>query len=164
MRRNVHLGVKDAGRRLDDAGEAVVGLNLEDLALGVGEDGEEVDEDILGLHVDHEGEGQGLGLAGGDFDIVADGRQVAEDAGAQGRVLGQRLGGGQHAADEGQLDGALLVVLHLDDRPRWVAVDELDAQARVREVRGDIDLQVRGRGAGVGVKLRIFWLSFRLTC
>lgn len=158
--RNVHLGVKDAGRGLDDAGKAAVGLDLEDLTLRAGQDSEEVDDDILGLHVQDEREGQGLSLAGGDLDVVADGRQVAEDASAQGRILGQRLGGGQHPADEGKLDRPVLQVLHLNDRPRRVAVDELDTEARVGEVCGDVDLQFGDRGAGVRVKLRILWLLF----
>lgn len=79
---NVHLRVEDAGGGLDNAGQTAVSLDLEDLTLGVGKDSEEFDNDILGLHVQDKREGQGLSLAGGDLDIVADGRQVAEDTGA----------------------------------------------------------------------------------
>lgn len=135
-------------------------LDLEDVTLGVGKDGEQVDNDILRLHVQDEGEGQGLGLAGGDLDVVADGGQVAEDTGPLGGIFGQRLGGGQHSTNEGKLDRLILKVLHLDDRPCRVAVDELDTETRVGEVRGNIDLQVGGV-ASVRVCLRILWLLFK---
>lgn len=90
---DVHLRVKDTGRGLDDASQAVVGLDLEDLTLGVPDDCDEVDNNILGLHVQDERERQGLGLASRDLDVVLDSRQVAKDAGIWVRILGERLCG-----------------------------------------------------------------------
>lgn len=159
----IHLRVEDAGGGLDNAGNATVGIDLEDLTLGVGKDSEEVDDDILGLHVQHEGEGQRLSLSGGNLHIVADSGQVAEDTSSCGRILRQWLGSGQRSTNKGKLDRSILKVLHLNDRPRGVAIDELNTEARVGEVRGDIDLQVGGLGGVVGVGLGILWLLIE-TC
>ena len=158
---DIHLRVKDAGGRLDNAGQTAVSLDLEDLTLGIGKDSEQVDDDILGLHVQDKGERQRLGLSGGDLDIVADGRQVAKDTGAPRRIFRQGLGSGQHSTNEGKLDWSLLEVLHLDNCLCWVAVDKLDTKARIGEVCGDIDLQVGGLRTGVRSGLRILWLLSR---
>lgn len=134
-------------------------LDLEDLALGVSDDGQKVDNDILGLHVQHERERQGLGLASGDLNVVLDSGQVAKDPGRWWRILGQRLCGGQRSADEGELDWLVLMVRDFDDRLCRVPVDELDTKARVGEVCGDIDLQVGNIRSGIGRSLCILGLQ-----
>jgi hypothetical protein len=48
---DIHLGVKEAGRSLDDGGSGVDGLDLVDTSLGIGEDGDKLDVDVLGVHV-----------------------------------------------------------------------------------------------------------------
>lgn len=142
---NIHLRVKDAGRRLNNAGQTTVRLNLEDLVLLVGDDGQEVEDDILGLHIQHEGVRQGASLAGANVDVVAHSGQVAQDTGRRGRILGERLCGRQHTTDKDHVDGALLVVCNFNNGPGGVAIDELDAKGRVGERGGDINLQIRGR-------------------
>lgn len=142
--RNVHLGVKNAGRRLDNAGQAAVSFDLEGAVLLVTNNGDEVENNILRLHVESERERQGAGLAGSNIDIIAQGRQVAEDAGRGGSILGQWLRGREHAADKDEIDGTLLMVGDLDDRPGRVAVHELDAKVRVGEGRLDVDVQLWG--------------------
>lgn len=137
---DVHLGVKDAGGGLDDASQTVVSLDLEDLALGVSDDGQKADNNILGLHVQNERERQRLGLASRDLDVVLDSGQVAEDTGHWARILRQWLCGRQRSADEGKVNWLVLMIRDLDDRLGRVPVDELDTKARVGEVRGDIDL------------------------
>lgn len=156
---DVHLGVKDAGGGLDDASQTVVSLDLEDLTLGVSDNGQKADNNILGLHVQNERERQRLGLASRNLDVVLDSGQVAKDTGHWVRILRQWLCGRQRSADEGKLDWLILMVRDLDDRLGRVPVDELDTKARVGEVRGDIDLQVGNIRSGIGRGLRILWLQ-----
>lgn len=150
---NSHLRVKDAGGGLDDAGRAAVDLDLEDLTGGVGDDGEEVNDDVLGVHVQDEVEGEGLLLAGGNRDVVPDGCQVADDIGASGRALGQLLGGAEGTADEGDVNGAILLVLDVDQCLGDLAVDELDTKdVGFREGSRDISLELSlDRGGGRSV-------------
>jgi hypothetical protein len=136
-----------------------VRLDLEDLTLGVRDDGQEVDNNILGLHVQDERERQRLLLAGGDLDVVLDSGQVAKDTSHRVCILRQWLCGGQRSAHEGKLDRLILVVGDLDDRLSGVPIDELDTKARVGEVRGDIDLQVGNLSSGVGRGLCILGLQ-----
>lgn len=126
---DVHLGVKDAGGGLDDGSQAVVSLDLEDLTLGVSDDSQKADNNILGLHVQNERERQRLGLASRNLDLVLDSGQVAKDTGPGGRILRQWLCGRQRSADEGKLDWLNLMVRDLDDRLGRVPVDELDTKA-----------------------------------
>lgn len=159
-RAGLHLRVKLAGRGLDNVGGAAVDLDLEDLAGGrVGDDGEELHEDVLGHHVEDELEGKLVLLAGGDRDIIPDSRQVAEDGGVGGRVLGKRLGGLEHATDKGNVNWVLLVVGDLNQRLGDTAVDELDAEdVGIGEGRLNVGLELglldRDRGDGLGVDLR----------
>jgi hypothetical protein len=143
-RRLLHLRVEEAGRRLDDAGGATVGLDLEDGALRPADDGEQLEDDVLGVHVEDEVEGQGLLLAGLDLGLVVDGRQVAQDAGAGGRAFGQRLGGEQTASHPRYRQRAIFLVGDLNQRLGRPAIDELDAEdVRVGEGGGDVRLQLR---------------------
>lgn len=155
---NVHLGVEDAGGGLNDAGQAAVSLNLEELTLGVRHEGDEIDNNILRLHIQDERERQRLGLAGGDLGIVLDSGQVAKDSSHRIRILRQRLCGRQRSSDEAKPDWLILVVCDLDDRLSGMSVDELDTKARVGEVRGDINLQVGNLRSSVGRGLRILRL------
>lgn len=130
-------------------------LNLEDLVLAVADDGHEVQNDILGLHVQDKGVGQRAGLASVNVEIVGYGRQVAQNASGRVHVLGQSLGGGQHAANEGDVDGPIFVVLDLNDCLGGVAVDELDAKVRVGEDGANVDLQTGAVGGRCGRVLRL---------
>lgn len=150
---NVHLRVKDAGRRLHNAGQTAVRLNLEDLVLLVGDDGQEVEDNVLRLHIQHEGVGQSASLAGTNVDIVAHGRQVAQNTGGGRRILGERLCRCQHTTNEDHVDGALLVVRDFDHGAGRVTIDELDAEVRVGESRGDVNLQLRGLSGGRSLRI-----------
>lgn len=156
---NVHLGVEDAGGGLDDCSQTVVSLDLEDLALGVSDDGQKADHNILRLHVQNERERQRLSLASRNLDVVLDRRKVAKDTGHRGRILRQWLCGRKRSTDEGKLNGLVLMVRDLDDRLSRVPVDKLDTKARVGEMRGDIDLQVGNFRSGIRRGLRILWLQ-----
>lgn len=132
-------------------------LDLKDLTGGVGDDGEELDDDVLGVHVQDKVEGEGLLLAGGDRDVVPDGRQVADDIGASRGALGQLPVRAESTADEGDVNGAILLVLDVNQRLGDLAVDELDAKdVGFGEGSRDISLELslgrrRGRRiAGLG--------------
>lgn len=141
------MGVKDVSGSLDDAGHAVVGGDLEDLAALVGDDGQELESNILRHHVQHEVEGHGVLGTGGDGDVVAHSCQVAQDGGVGRRICGQRLGSRERSANEGDVDGAILVVGDLDQGLGWPAVDQLDAEdVRLREGCLDVDLEVGAYG------------------
>lgn len=125
-------------------------LDLEDLVLVISENGQDVEDNILGLHVLHKGEGQGTCLAGLNVHVVAQGRQIAQDTGLGRSVLGERLGGRQHAAEEDHVDRSLLIVDNLNHGLGRVPVHKLDTECRVRESRRDVNLQIRGFGARRG--------------
>lgn len=76
-----HLGIEEARGGLDDAYNLIVDTDGEDL-VGSSQDGtDEVQANILRLHVEDEGVGKGLLLAGGDGGLVLDSREVAQDGG-----------------------------------------------------------------------------------
>jgi len=142
----LHLGVEDAGRSLHNRSRAAVGLNLEDLALVVGDDGREVEDDILGGHVQGKGIRHNVLLAGGDLDAIAKPRQVADDGDRLGGALGQRLGGLEVSADKGNVDRAFLLVGDLDQGLGGATVDELDTKdVGLGEGRLNVELEVGDR-------------------
>lgn len=151
---DVHLRVKDAGRGLNNADGLVGGLDLEDLVRAVGDDGHDVEADVLGVHVEGERVRQGLLLAGGDGGLVLDGAEVAQDAGGRVRVGGELLQRVQGAAQEHDLDGLGLVVGDVHHGLGRAAVDELHAEdVGLGEGGGDIGLQLdRGRATGIGIE------------
>lgn len=152
------MGIKDVSGSLDDAGDAVVGLDLEDLAGLVGDDGQELQADVLRHHVENEVEGHGVLGTGGDGDVVADGRQVAEDGGRSRGVCGQRLGGHELAADEGDVDGASFVVGDVNEGLGGPAIDQLDAEdVGLGEGGFNVGLEVGAYG-GLGAGARIVGL------
>ena len=151
---NSHLRVEEAGGSLDDGDDVVVDLDLVEVIGGGDDDAGQLEADILGQHVEDEGVGDGLLLAGGDGGLVSDGGQVADDAGGDGGVGGQLLGGVQGAADEGEGDGLVLVVGDLDDGFGGPAVDQLDAEdVGVGEGPDDVGLELGDSGdAGIFVQ------------
>lgn len=124
-----------------------------DVALGVGDDSDKTEENILRLHVEGKGEGELLLLAGGDLEVVLDGRQVADDGLVGGLLGGELLGGGEGASDKGDLDGAIVAVVDLDDGLCGTTVDELDAKdVGLGEAGADIGLKggdIGRRGVGI---------------
>ena len=165
VKRSLHLGVKQAGGRLDDARRAAVGLDLEDLVGGrVGDDGDQLHENILRHHVEDELEGELVLLAGGDRDVVPDGRQVADDGGRGRGILGQRLGRLERATDKGHVNWRVLMVGNLDQRLGDTAVDNLDAEdVGIGKGRLNVGLELglldRNGGDGLGVDLERLHVS-----
>lgn len=152
---DAHLGVKEAHGSLDDGGQVVKGRDLEDVALGAGDDSGELDADVLGLHVEGEGVGEALALAGGDLDVVLDGGEVVDDALVGGGVLGEVLGGDEGAGNEGDLQGPVLAVVDLDEGVGRAAVDQLDTEdVGLGEGRGDLGVEHGGvSGGGTGLSI-----------
>lgn len=136
------MRIEEAGGSLDNGGAALVSRDLEDGALGVGEDGEEAQTDILGHHVEHKRVRERLGLARLNLQAVLHDRQVAHDALVGGDVLGEVLGRPQRAIGEEELDGAVFVVGDLDEGRRGAAIDQLEAE----------DVGVGERGSDVGIE------------
>lgn len=163
--RSLHLGVKQAGGRLDDARGAAVGLDLEDLVGGrVGDNGDQLHDDILRHHVEDELEGELVLLAGGDRDVVPDGRQVADDGGGGRGVIGQRLGRLERATNKGHVNWRVLMVGNLDQCLGDTAVDDLDAEdVGIGEGRLNVGLELglldRNGGDGLGVDLERLHVS-----
>lgn len=142
MGRNLHLRVKEAGGGLDNGSLAIVSGDLEDVALFVGEDGQQTQANILRHHVEGKRVRDRLGLAGLDLQAVLHGREVAHDALVGGSALGQVVGGPQSAIGKDDLDGVVLLVGDLDQSGRGSAVDQLDAQ----------DVRIGERGPDVGIE------------
>jgi hypothetical protein len=133
---NLHLRVKPANRRLNNADSLVVDLARVDLAGGALEHGGEVQAQVLGVHLGRERVGEGLLLAGGDADAVLLRGEVLEHLGLVGL-------GGERAADDQDLDGLGLLVVDIEDGAGRVAVDELHAEDLcLREGGGDVDVEV----------------------
>lgn len=125
---DAHLRVKEAGRGLNDGGGSVVSLELVDIAVGVGDNSNKLEKDILGLHVEGEGERKLLLLTSLNGEVVRDSSQVTDDALVGGLVSGKLLGGSELATNEGDLDGSLVAVLDLNNSLGRSAIDKLDAK------------------------------------
>lgn len=107
---------------------------------------------ILRLHVEDEGVGQGLLLAGGNGGLVLDGGQVAQDGGVGRGVRARLLGRHELAAQEGDLDGAVLIVGDIDDSLGWAAVDQFHAEdVGLGESSNDLGIQPQFRSVGNGL-------------
>lgn len=150
------MRVKEAGGSLDNGGAALIGRDLEDGALGVGEDSEEAQTDILRVHVEHKRVRERLCLARLNLQAVLHDSQVAHDALVGGDVVGEVLGSPQAAVGEEELDGAIFVVGDLDEGSRGAAIDQLEAE----------DVGVGERGSDIGIQdggLNL-WLNRLLIC
>ena len=134
---SIHLWVKDAGGGLDDGDGLVVGGNGEEVVLLVLDHGDELQTEVLGVHLGGEAIGQRLLLAGGDLQAIALAGEVAQDLSLVALVLDQR------AADNGDGDGLGLLVVDGQAGLGRVAVDQLDAEdLRLREAGGNGDLEI----------------------
>jgi hypothetical protein len=125
---SLHLGVEDASRSLNDADGLVGDLDLEDLTSGVGDNSHHLQTNILGLHVENEGERKRLLLSRRDCGLVTDSAQVTDDAGGRVGVGGKGLQRLKVAAHECNLDGVLLVVRDVHHGLCRAAVDQLHSK------------------------------------
>jgi hypothetical protein len=131
-----HLWVEPANGSLNNADGLVVDLAGVDLAGGALEHCGEVQAQVLGVHLGRERVGEGFLLACRDADAVLLGGEVLEDLGLVGL-------GGEGAADDHDLDGLGLLVVHIEDGAGGVAIDELHAEDLcVGEGGGDVDIEV----------------------
>lgn len=128
--------------------------NLMQVALGAGHDSGKLQLHVLGLHVEDERVREALGLAGLNGVVVLHGSQVAKDALVGGGVLGELLGIGDGAGQEGDLNGTILVVCNFNESLCRAAVDEAHAQdVGVGEGRLQVGLELglrRGDAAVCG--------------
>jgi hypothetical protein len=107
---------------------------------------------LLRLHILSEREGKLLLLAGWDLNVVLNGRQVSDNAGVTGAVLGKVLESVQRARDEGDLDGVGVLVGDLDDSLGRATVDKLHAE-NVGFGERSLDLGLKGSlGSGIGIR------------
>lgn len=126
-------------------------LNLKNLAGRVGDEGNKLDLDILGHHIQDKVVRESLLLASRNLGLEPSGSQVAHNVGVEGRVLGQRLSGLESTANESDLDGAILLVGDVDKSPGDLAVHELDAEdVGIGEGGLDIGLQLGLRDGNRG--------------
>lgn len=126
-------------------------LDLKNFAGGVGDDGNKLDNDILGHHIQDKVVGKSLLLASRDLGLEASGGQVAHNRSVERRVLGQGTSGLEGTANEGDLDGALLLVGDVDKSPGDLAVHELDTEdVGIGEGGLDISLQLGLRDGNRG--------------
>ena len=134
---HVHLRVEEASGSFDNADRLVVYGDSVEGVLGVLQNGNELETQVLGVHLRGEAVGGRLLLASGDFQRVALGRQVAQDLGLRRSVLQQG------SADNGQDNGLRLVILDRQAGLGRVAVDELHAEdLGLGEADGGGDLEV----------------------
>jgi len=149
-----HLGIKDAGGRIDNVNQTIVGLDLEDTVVLVGDDTNDLEPGLLGMHVKDKGEGQRLLLAGSDGGVVTDSAQVAKDCIVGGGVGLELFCVEELAAHKGDNDGRLLIVGDVDDSLGGTAVDELDTKdVRLGESCDDVSLELDlGRAGSVVIE------------
>lgn len=88
--KGLHLGIKNAGCRLDNADGLVVGLELIDIALA-GENGDDLEAQLLRVHVGGEEVRHALGAAGGNLHAILGAREIADDGGGGMRARRQGL-------------------------------------------------------------------------
>ena len=135
--RCVHLGVEEAGGRLNDADGLIVDRDGVEGALGILQDGDELQTQILGVQLGAERVGHRLLGAGRDLNRVALRSEVADDLRLAGGFLDER------ATDNGDANGSGLVVCDGETGLGGVAIDELHAKdLRLRERDRDGDLKV----------------------
>jgi hypothetical protein len=89
-------------------------------------------------------------LASLDLDVVRHSSQIAHNALVARRIGGERLGGGQAAGDEDDLDGVGLVVVDFDDGVDGAVVDEFDAEDVGGVGEGGFDVGVKDGGVDGG--------------
>lgn len=136
-----HLRVEDAGLRFHHAHSAIEGLNGEELALAVRQNGGQVQTEVLGVHLSGEAVADALLLTRGDLDAIARGSQVTDN-------LALFIETPQAASDEVHGDGIGLVVREIDQRLGRVTVDELHAE------------DLGGRERGLSLHIETSSLSF----
>ena len=145
---DVHLGIEERGRSLDDRHSLVEDLFGKDFTRGALDNSGKVESQVLGVHLGREAVGERLLLASGDGEVVAGRRQVAEDN-RRGRSAWSTNGSEERTADKEEVDGLGLLVGDVEDGLSGMAVDKLDSEdLAVREGSGNGDCNV-GRGARI---------------
>lgn len=119
---DLHLRVEYAVGPLDNSDSLVVGGDSENGVLGVPQDSNELETEVLGVHLGGEGVGHGLLCAGRNLDGVLLRGKVAQDLKLAIDLLEQR------ATDNVHANGLRLVVGDGQAGLSGMAIDELDAE------------------------------------
>jgi hypothetical protein len=119
---DLHLRVEDAVGPLDNSNSLVVGGDSEDGVLGVPQDSDELETEVLGVHLGGEGVGYSLLCTSRDLDRVLLRSKVAQDLELAIDLLEQR------ATDDVHANGLRLIVGDGQAGLSGMAVDELDAE------------------------------------
>ena len=130
---NLHLRVKDASLRFNNANGAVVGVDGEETAFTVGDHGSQRESEVLGVHLGGKTVAQTLLLASGNIDAVPSGSQVANQ-------LALLIQGRQSTANEVDSHRRSFIVGEGNQCLRGVAIDKLhaeDLRSRERCFSGD---------------------------
>lgn len=119
---DLHLRVEDAVGPLDNSNSLVVGGDSEDSVLGVPQDSDELETEVLRVHLGGEGVGHSLLCTSRDLDRVLLRSKVAQDLELAIDLLEQR------ATDNVHANGLRLVVGDGQAGLSGMAVNELDAK------------------------------------
>lgn len=137
----IHLGVKEAGRGLDNANSLIVDGDGEEVVLAVLQDGNQLEAEVAGMKLGGEAVRNGLLLASGDLNHVALGSQVAHNLALATDLLNQG------ASNHGDADGGRFIVGDGEPGLGSVAVDELHTKdLGLGEGDGDGDLEIGSLG------------------
>ena len=131
-------------------------LNLENLTSLVGDNSEEVDDGVLGHHVEDEVERDRVLFTCGNRGVVAGRREVPQDSSRLGSVLGKGLRGLEHSADERHMDWPVLMVGDINQSLGDAAIHKLDTED-VGIGKGGLDIDLK-----LGRIRRSSWLKGRL--
>jgi hypothetical protein len=154
-RLDIHLGIKNASRSLHNRNRLIESLNLVNSTSLTSDDRDQIESQILRMEIGCESIRQGLGLAGGDLNIVTSAGQVANNSSTWVSAFGEWLQGGESTANDSHLYSFWLVILEGEKSLCRVAVDELDTEDfRLWERGRDGDGEVRSWG----VEIRLFGL------
>lgn len=141
MKARSHLGVEQAGGPFNNGDGLVVGGDCENGVLGVPQNGDELETEILGVELGGEGVGHSLLSAGGDLNRVLLRGEVAHDLRLAIGLLEKR------ATNDAYANGLGLIVGDGQTRLGDMAVDHLDTKDLALRERGrDLDVQVRCLG------------------
>lgn len=140
----LHLRVKEAGGGLNNGSGTVVRGDLEQAALGVGDDGHELDLDVLGLQIESEGIRDRCGLAGAHLKVVLRRRHVMHDALVGWRVGGQGFARAQGARDKCDVNRSSLIVGYLNDSPGGLTIHQTETN----------ELGIGEAGCNLGIERR----------
>jgi hypothetical protein len=124
----LHLRIKEAGSCLDNANSLVESLNLVNRTVGVGNNGDQLETEILWVEVDLESKRKSKLLASRDLSLISCSRQISNNARTGMGSICQWLQSRQCASNNSYPYGLLFFIDEIQKRFCRVTVDELDAE------------------------------------